>query len=174
MKKLSMGVVLLAVSVGLISQAVAANFDEFRKIAKNTISEVSSGKIDNASIDKLIANQETLIKIGISAMGEYAESNPKVADVLNIVKDKAPSMQKLSLSEIEAQWHEGGYLKSKGIDVDKVLGQKSAAGSLMDTVVHPATVIIVLNEYKKKADKKYLDQVKDELDEVLNHLDMIK
>ncbi|NOX43106.1 MAG: hypothetical protein GXP19_05145 [Gammaproteobacteria bacterium] len=174
MKKLSIGVILLASSIGFISQATAANFDQYRKLAKGTISEAASGKISNASIDKLIANQETLIKIGMSAMSEYASSHPDVAEVLNMVKDKATSMQKLSLSEIEAQWHEGGYLKSKGVDVDKVLGQKSAAGSLMDTVVHPATVIIVLNEYKKKADKKHLDQIKDELDEVLNHLEMIK
>jgi len=174
MKKLSMGVVLLAASVGLLSQAAAADFAEFKKLANETISTVASGKVSNASIDKLIANQEKLIKIGMAAMGEYADSHPDVAKVLNIVKGKATSMQNLSLSEIEAQWHEGGYLKSKGIDVDKVLGQKSAAGSLMDTVVHPATVIIVLNEYKKKADQKHLDQIKDELDEVLKHLEMIK
>lgn len=174
MKRLSMGVVLLAASGGFISHAVAVDFSEFRKLAKNTISEVSSGKINNSSVDKLIANQKTLIKIGISAIDEYADLYPKVAEVLKVVKGQAPMMQKLSLSEIEEQWHKGGYLKSKGVDIDEEATHAHVAYSLMDTVVHPATVIIVLNEYKKKADQKLLDQVKDELNEVLIHLDMIK
>ncbi len=174
MKKLSISVVLLVASGGFISHVVAADFSEFRKLAMSTINEVSSGKINNASIDKLIANQEKLIKIGISAMDEYADLYPKVAEVLKVVKSQASTMQKLSLSEMEEQWHEGGFLESKGVDIDEEASHGHVAYSLMDTVVRPATVIIVLNEYKKKADQKYLDQIKDELNEVLIHLDMIK
>jgi len=174
MKKLVMGIVCLVASAGLISQAVAVDFNEYKKLAKHTINEVSLGGISHASVDKLIVNQEALIQIGMSAIDEYAIDHPDVAVVLNIVKSNAISMQNLSLSEIEAQWHQGGFMKSKGIDVNTLLGQKSSAGSLMGTIVHPATVIIVLNEYKKKANKKYLVQVKDELKEVLHHIDYIK
>lgn len=157
----------------LVTNSNAADFSEYKQIAQSTISEVSSGTVSNKRIDKLIKNQEKLIKIGVSAMSEYIDKNPSSGEALKLVQSKAGTMQNLTLSEIEQQWHEGGYLKSKGIDVDKILGQKSAAGSLMDTVVHPATVIIVLEEYRKKHNKKHLLQVKDELDEVIHHLDQI-
>ena len=57
MKKLSIGVILLASSIGFISQATAAAFDQYRKLATGTISDAASGKIDKASIATLIANQ---------------------------------------------------------------------------------------------------------------------
>ena len=39
-----------------------------------------------------------------------------------------------------------------------------------DTVVHPATAIIALKEYKKTNNEEYVEQVKDELAEVVQHL----
>jgi len=57
-------------------------------------------------------------------------------------------------------------LKSKGIDIRKVT-EKSTIGSLMDTVVHPATVIIVMNDFKKIKNSALLKQAEDELTDVI-------
>lgn len=174
MNRLLIAVILLVTGVSFISQAGAADFNDYRKLANHTISEVESGPISRASVDKLIANQEKLIEIGVMAISEYIEKHPDIANVLNYVKYNASTMQNLNLAEIQTLWHEGGFMKSKGVDISKAFDKKSAVSGLVDTVVRPATVIIVLNEYKKKADKKYLQQVKNQLGKVLARLDSIK
>lgn len=54
------------------------------------------------------------------------------------------------------------------------MDEKSVTGSLMDTIVHPATAIIALRDYKKSKDKALLQQVHDELEEVVHHVERIK
>lgn len=169
MKKYVMGLaVLLLVGSGIAS---AADLDSYTKIAKTTMNQVTNGSVGD--IDKLIAMQEQLISIGQSAIKEYAAKNPSAAKMLNLVNENANKMKTMSMAEIEEQWHEKGYLKSKGIS-GPLLEEKSVTGSLMDTVVHPATAIIALNEYKKTKDKKLLQQVHDELEEVVHHVERIK
>jgi len=150
---------------------IAADLDGFTKIAKSTMDTVSSGNVGD--VDKLIAMQEQLMTIGQQAIKEYIAKNPNSEKMLTLVSDNASKMKTMSMSEIEAQWHEKGFLKGKGIPADQ-LEEKSVTGSLMDTVVHPATAIIALNEYKKTKDKKLLQQVHDELEEVIHHVENIK
>jgi hypothetical protein len=83
--------------------------------------------------------------------------------------ENAQKMKGLSLSEVEAQWHEGSFLKGQGVNMDKY-DHFSEVMCHYDTVVHPATAIIALNEYKKTNNEDYLEQVKDELAEVIQHL----
>jgi len=149
----------------------AADFSQFKDLAQTTIAEVQSGKIKD--INKLIAMQEKMMVIGSKACEEFALKNPGNAKMLKLVSENADSMKKLSLSEIEDQWHEKNFLRSKGIEAAQ-LEEKSLTGSLMDTVVHPATAYIALNQYKQTKDAKLLEQVKDELDEVLHHVERIK
>lgn len=149
----------------------AADLDKFTQIAKSTMSSVSSGNVGD--VDKLIAMQEQLITIGQQAISEHIAKDPGSAKMLSLVSDNAGNMKNMSLAEIEEQWHEKGFLKSKGI-TGALLEEKSVTGSLMDTVVHPATAIIALNEYKKTKDKKLLKQVHDELEEVIHHVERIK
>jgi hypothetical protein len=169
MKKYLTGLaVLLFIGAGT---ANAADLDSYTKIAKTTMNQVSSGSVGD--VDKLIAMQEQLISIGQSAIKEYVAKNPNSAKMLNLVNENANKMKGMSLAQIEKEWHEKGFLKSKGIDA-ALMKEKSVTGSLMDTVVHPATAIIALNEYKKTKDKKLLQQVHDELEEVVHHVERIK
>lgn len=155
------------------SAAYAADFDKFKDIAHTTMSKVTSGDVKDADIEKLIKMQEELITIGKSAMQEYSKLHPDTSKMMGLIINKADSMASLSLPEIEAQWHEKGYLKSQGVS-EAQLEEKSVTGSLMDTVVHPATAIIALREYKKSKDKNLLQQVNDELEEVVHHVERIK
>ncbi len=158
-------------SIMLVSGASAADMASFKKMTKNTIRQAISGSISD--IDKLIATQVKMLDIGVQGCKEYAQKSPKDAKIMNLVVQNAEKMKAMTLDEIEDAWHEGGVLKKNGIDFDKI-DHMGAALSHMDTVVHPATTYIALKEYKKTKDEDLLDQVKDELSEVLEHLDHIK
>ena len=164
-------VLVSALCVGVVAIANAADFSKFKQLAEDTMKEVNGGSVGD--VDKLIKMQEEMMAIGVKACEEYAAKRPDDAKMLNLVATNADKMKGMSLTEIEAQWHEKGFLKSQGID-SALLEEKSLTGSLMDTVVHPATAIIALNDYKKSKDKALLEQVNDELKEVVHHVEMIK
>lgn len=165
----------LLLSVFIISciatAAEAMDKKAFKAMAKDTIRQTLSGNIGD--IDKLIATQNKLFAIGVQACKDHAKASPKDAKLMNLVVKNAEKMKAMNLEEIEEAWHEGGVLEENGIDFDDI-DQFSAAGSYMDTVVHPATTYIALKEYKKTGDEELLEQVKDELSELLKHLEHAK
>ncbi|MBT5229270.1 MAG: hypothetical protein HOM11_03225 [Methylococcales bacterium] len=127
----------------------------------------------NVDADALIAKQQTLIKLAKEGISEYVLTNEKAAPILNEVTAQAESMTKLSLEEIEEQWHDYGALHAKGLKPE-AFDHFGPEISFMDAIIHPATGIIALNEYKKDKDAEHLEQVKEELNEVLEHLKHIK
>ena len=150
--------------------ASAMDKGRYEEIAIATIQQIISG--DAVDADSLIGKQKELISIAKEACREYAGSHPEDAKLLNLVIERADEMQALSLDDIEEQWHEYGLPNSMGVKTDKY-EHFAPTISLMDTVVHPATAIIVLNNYKNDGDREALQQVKDELSEVLEHLHYI-
>jgi len=172
MKRFSSTVMLSMALVVLLSlPALAMDVVGYKKIANATIKEALSGSV--ADIDKLIADQKKLVKIGVQGCRDYAKKDPKHAKLMNLVADNADKMMAMDLDEIEEAWHEGGVPTNSGIDFEAI-DHFSPALSHMDTVVHPATSYIALVEYKKTKDGDLLEQVKDELSEVLEHLGHIK
>ena len=165
------GIFIAALCLGVAATATAGEFDKFKQLAEDTMKQVNGGSIGD--IDKLIKMQEEMVVIGAKACEQYAGKRPDDAKMLKLVAANADKMKSMSLSEIEAEWHEKGFLKSQGINTAQ-LEEKSVTGSLMDTVVHPATTFIALNDYKKSKDPALLEQVNDELKEVLHHIEMIK
>lgn len=151
--------------------AIAMDIATFEKITNNTIKQVLSG--DPGDIDALIADQEKLIAIGIKGAQDYAKEAPEYAKFMNLVIDNADKMKAMTLDEIEPAWHDGEFITASGIDFEAI-DHFSKALSHMDTVLHPATAIIALREYKSFKDPDLLEQVKDELSEVLEHLDHLK
>ena len=175
MKTMKGLICILAVLVfGLVSSVFAGSahqFDvkSFDKIAKRNIGRVVSGNID---ADKMLADMEELVKIGIAGCKEHmgeAETPPEEVKIMKITMENANKMASLTLNDIEAQWHEGGALKANGIDTSKY-DHFAEVMCHYDAVVHPATAIICLNEYKKTSNEDLLEQVKDELAEVREHL----
>ena len=174
MKKLICKLMVVSVlTAGLATGAYAMDVATFKKLAKDTIRQAMSGSIKD--IDKLIAQQEKLFDIGVQGCREYAATakNPKDVKIMNLVIKNADKMKAMTLDEIEGAWHEGGVLNKNGIDFDTT-DHMGAAISHMDTVVHPATTYIALKEYKKTKDRDLLDQVKDELSEVLEHIENVE
>ncbi len=148
------------------SSAFAMETDKFRSIVADTVSQLAAGNVD---ADALIAMQVELEKIGVDGAREHAMEVPEDAQVLRYVADSADEMMALSLDGIEAAWHDGEAFEAIGIDIEDYDHFSPVVGHV-DAVVHPATAIIALREYKKTEDKMYLLQVKDELAEVVEHL----
>jgi hypothetical protein len=169
MSKVLSTMVVLIIGCFFVTSSMASYFTEFTKIAEDTISQVKTGKVKD--INKLIRMQQRLVAIGKEACLEYAKKLPKDAKLLKLTAASADAMMNSTLSKIEADWHEQGVPKSKGISE---IEESSVAGSLYDAVVHPATSYIALKNYKKSKDKALLDQVHAELAEVLHHVSLIK
>jgi len=145
--------------------------DAFTKIANDTIKQMNYGVVGD--IDALIAQQEQLMVLGMEGGIEYLQSNPEGGQALVYVIENAEAMKSLSLDEIEELWHGGGFLRSKGIDTEKIdhFGQ---ANSLMDAVIHPATSYLLIKKYKETGNTEFLARVKGEIFEVLEHLKHVK
>lgn len=167
-KSIGKMLVVIAVSLGMVSTVSAMDVNAFKKIARNTIKVAMSGSVSD--VNKMIADQARLVEMGVQGCKEYAEKDAKYAKLMNLVVQNAEKMKTMSLDEIEAAWHEGAILKTIGLDFDSI-DHMSPALSHMDTVVHPATTYILFNLYKKSKDADHLEQVKDELSEVLEHID---
>lgn len=149
----------------------ALDVASFNKLANDTIKQMNAGVVGD--IDALIAMQEQLMILGMEGGVEFLQENPKDAQALIYVIENAEAMKDLSLDEIEDLWHGGNYLKSKGIDPEKI-DHFGPTMSLMDSVIHPATSYLLIKEYKKTGNADLLARVKGELFEVLEHIKHIK
>ena len=153
------------------SLAYALDIESFNKLAGDTIKQMNMGVVGD--IDALIAMQEQLMVIGMEGGIEYLKEGPTNSQPLMLVIENAESMKDLSLDEIEFLWHGGNYLKSKGVDPEKI-DHFGPMMSLMDSVIHPATSYLLIKEYKKTGNPDLLVRVKAELFEVLEHVKHIK
>lgn len=160
---------LFAFSVASTSHAM--DVETYLKTAKKTMKAVKKNKVRN--VDDLIEQQRELIRLGVEGCLEFAEKSPADAKMMHLIVLNSLKMQNLSLAEIEAEWHAGGYLRAHGIDVDKFT-QADVQINYYDAIVHPATAIIALNEYKKSPDSALLEQIHDELAEVVHHVEGLK
>lgn len=139
----------------------------FTKLANETIQEANTGFV--ANINRLIDMQEQMIRLGVAGCKEYIAQNPDSSALLQLVVDNANNMMNLTLDEIEDQWHQGNFPKSKGVDPEK-FDHFGEMFSLMDSVVHPATSYIALKEYKRTRKADNLARASAELIEVVEHV----
>lgn len=139
-------IILAVMLLSLSAPAQALDKAAYEKVARASINTVLSD--DKIDANALIDNQKKLIDMAIKACDDYASKHPKDAKLLKLVVDNASTMQGLSLEQIEEQWHDYGLPNSKGIDVD-AYEHFAPVISLMDTVVHPATAVIVLKIIKR-------------------------
>jgi hypothetical protein len=169
----ALALVVLMTSVALGQTKHEFDKATYDKIAKRTIGSVLSGDVD---ADKMLADVERLIELGVAGCREHEgedETPEAEKKIMRLTVDNAERMQGLTLEEIEAQWHEGGFLKEQGVDLDKY-DHFSEVMCHFDAVVHPATCVICLKQYSKTSDEsqreELLEQVQAELEEVREHL----
>ncbi|WP_455203933.1 hypothetical protein [Kaarinaea lacus] len=157
-------------NITCVANATAGDLAEFRKIAEETIATIHHGKVDN--VDQLIVMQERLIQIATQACKQHATRHPEDAEMFRLVTDNAEAMKNLSLAEMHELWHANRFLLQHGVNVEK-MWENTVTGSLMDTVVHPATAYIALTQYKQTKNQALLQQVNQELSEAIYHISQI-
>jgi hypothetical protein len=157
--------------MAVAATANAMDIDTYIGVAKQTISKVKKGKVKD--VDKLIAQQEELVRLGIEGALKFAEENPQSRKMMHLLVLNSERMKHMSLDDIEKAWHGGEYLKSHGIDINE-LAHTDAAMNYYDSIVHPATAYIALNEYKDSKNAELLEQVENELTEVIMHVEHLK
>jgi len=148
----------------------AIDAQTFIHLANSTIHEANGGFI--ANIDQVIKTQDEMIKLGIEGSRAYIKEHPEHTKFLTLVIDNADNMKRMTLDEIEAQWHEGQFLKSHGFDIHK-MEHFGELFSLMDAILHPATAHICFTQYKKTKNADLLTRASAELIEVVEHVSHI-
>jgi hypothetical protein len=149
----------------------AGHIEKYEALVKSTIQAIITGS--TGDIDKLMADQEVLMEIALEECEEHKEDTPADAKIMDLVINNASRMKTSSLDQLEEDWHDGGILTANGIDFDG-MDPVGPTSFLMHMVVHPASAYVAMKEYKSTKDKDLLESAKDELSELLNHLDNLK
>ncbi len=171
-KKQILGGTLGLTLLGLCSTPTyAIDTKRFIELANGTIHEANRGFITN--INQAIKAQNEMIKLGIEGSLAYVKEHPEHKKFLSLVIANADNMKRMTPNEIEAQWHEGRYLKEHGFDIHK-MEHFSELFSLMDAILHPATAYIFLTQYKKTKNADLLTRASAELIEVVAHVSHIE
>ena len=166
-KSMKKSLVVLGLTLSMSTAAMALDTVLYTKLANDTINEVNGGFVSN--INSLIGVQKQLVELGKKGGELYLKRHPEHTNILGVVIAEADNMMKMSLQEIEEQWHQGKFMQSKGIDLQS-LDHFGELFSLMDSVIHPATSFIALNEYKRTRKEEYLARAAVELTEVVAHV----
>ena len=129
-----------------------------------------------------------LLKIGVWADNAYIKAYPEGQKMLQLAIDNAVTvdehgnvsgmgdMTKLTIPEIERLWHEHGIYNEEGNELSFDIDDEDYEhfGNPLDALVHPATVVILANNWQKNHDEGALRQMKAELQEVIHHMENVR
>ncbi len=152
------------------SPATALDLEHFESLVDKTIAIIDGDDID---VDQLYKYQDELIQLGVEGVKGYGAAHADFSTAMSIVAISAEEMKALNLVDIETDWHEGGVLEEAGVDTD-TLYEDDVATTYMEAVIHPATAFIAVRAYEVTGDEEYLEQVRFELEEIVDHFDDIK
>lgn len=141
----------------------------YLKLAKQSIGLALKEK----SPDSIKANAQKMLAMAKEGCEEHMEAADTPADekkLMALVLEHADSMARLSLEEMDTDWHEGGKAKAAGIDIE-AMDHFSEAISHYDAVLQPSIVIILVNDYEKTGNPGLMEQVVEELKEIVEHMD---
>lgn len=163
----SLAAAAFGVVISICAAQAALDVSAYRRLAEETMREAISGKVDD--VETTLRRVDAIIAIAVDGARSHAREVPADAKVLEFVVANIAKMKSLGLDDLEAQWHDGAAFKEIGVDWKKV-DQFGKLASLADAIIHPVTAHVLLREYAKSRDAKLLDRVKEELNEVLEHV----
>jgi hypothetical protein len=156
MKNLTMALCLVFIS-SCASKSIHKDVDQYKEVAERLI-------LNNDKGAKPIVLKEDaieLINLAKPILKKYTARNPKCNELLTFIMAKSTYMQNLSLSEIEDKFHDGNGLPK----ADETCYEPK------ELIVHPSTVVILS---KSNLTAEGREQIKDEIEEVIGHLDILK
>lgn len=133
------------------------NVEQYRAKGQELVDKVGRKKIKPKEVEltalDLISQAKTIIEY-------YQFKKSECRELLTKIVSESTKMTKLTLDQIEKDYHEGEVLPKASEDC---YGPK-------ELVVHPATVVILT---QKDLNKESRGQIIDEMEEVLAHLDLL-
>ena len=171
-------------SAGGFNEQLEEHSATYKELSNDVITRTVSGDFD---ADQLNQQLEQIIKIGVWYAQRYQEAYPEGERMMQILIDEAATvdadgnvtglgnMTTLSLEDIEHNWHDKAIFTQPGFELpfDHEDEDFEHFTNPFDAVVHPATAVILLREFESSKDEAHLRQVKAELIEVLEHLDLV-
>ena len=129
---------------------------EYKTIAHTIISETRKG----ADAQKIATLGQQLIKKAQPILHAIRRKNPVCRKVLDVILNKSQKMTQLDLPSIERDYHQGEALPESDEDCYEA----------KELIVHPATVVVIA---KRQYNASGRQQIVDEIEEVLAHIDML-
>lgn len=150
---------ILTLSLTLIascaSKPLHKNLKPYREVAERLVKNNKA----NANSEVLKKDAIELVELAKPILKAYSKKNPKCETLLKHIVDKSTYMQNISLSEIEDKFHDGNGLPKADVTCYEP----------KELIVHPSTVVILS---KQKLNSESREQINDEIEEVLAHLDI--
>ena len=129
---------------------------DYKKSAQAIVKETRQG----ADAQKIAEMGRLLIEKAKPILHRVKEKKPACRKVLDLIVEKSREMTQLNLKSIERDYHHGAALPESDDDCYEA----------KELIVHPATVVILATEQYNTAGKQ---QIIDEIEELLAHIDML-
>lgn len=147
----------LLIASSCASKSIHTDVDQYQEVAERLIMNNDKG----AKPMVLRKDAEELIELAKPILTKYTKKNPRCNELLSYIVAKSTYMQNITLPEIEDKFHDGNGLPK----ADETCYEPK------ELIVHPSTVVILS---KKKLTAEGREQIKDEIEEVLGHLGILK
>lgn len=143
----------------------------YRKTCEHILSQVHSGHIDAASVQK---DAEDLIGVATKICKLYEAHHPEATELMEFVIHETDHMKHMSLADLKTKWHDGDVYKTHDVGFDTHDPKNAHYMWPADALIHPATVWVIAHDWAHNNDKEHLHQIEEELEDVLHHLGNIE
>lgn len=144
-------------AVAIYSKDVMASIDRYETTAKGLSAKLAQG----TEIAALEQETQTLLDLAASITPAFVQRNTACRAYLDAALLVSKSWADLDAASIERDYHDDGALPTAGIT--------PACYHMKDLIVHPATVMVLLNQAEPD-----LAKAKREIDEVIAHVSVVR
>ena len=162
------------VLAGLMAASPALAFDRagFQSRLDATLAELQTKRL--ADSKATLARLDEMIELGKAGIKEYAAKQPKYAKLMEAVVADAAAMKGMTDPEIEDKWGEkGNGGDAVGVPL-KSLDQFGEERAYMELVVGPAHTYLLIAKWQSAQKARWLDQAKDEVSELAEHMKKVQ
>ncbi|HEX5755582.1 MAG TPA: hypothetical protein VFY12_04455 [Arenimonas sp.] len=144
-------------AVAVYSKETLASIDHYEASAKDVSARLTQG----TEIVALKRDTHMLLDLAGSITPAFVERHAACKEYLDAALNVREAWVKLDAEMIERDYHDDGALPKEGIT--------PACYHMKDPIVHPATVMILLNQAEPD-----LEKAKREIDEVIAHVAVVR
>jgi hypothetical protein len=132
------------------------------------ITEVGAKSLSDSKAT--LSQLDEMVTLGVVGAKEYGAKQPRFAKLMDAVVADAPAMKNYTDAQIEDKWGENGSGgDALGVPL-KSLGQFDATRAAMELIIGPSHAYIFVKKWESAQRARWLEQARDELSELREHL----